>query len=75
MKRIMTIQTTKDEKYEVSRFNERSFSTTILGLAKIEYGAVSYSTEKPVNFSGVDKFQLKPDFFGSIVNGINYSFI
>ena len=63
--------TTHTAKYELLQFIERPFFSTILGFTKTEYGVGSYTSEKPVNISGIDKIHVESDFsFVSIVNGI-----
>ena len=72
-------------------FTEKSFFYTILGFTRshcyplddidgfYQIIAGSYTSEKPINITGIDKIHLKCDFIqGSIVNGIRepilYSF-
>ena len=64
-------------------FTERSFFYTILGFTRSRSDSIddingfyqliagSYKSEKPINFTGIDKLHIKCDFVqGSILNGI-----
>ena len=69
-------------------FTEKSFFYTILGFTQsrscplddidgfYQLIAGSYKSDKPINFTGIDKIHLKCDFVqGSIVNGIRESIL
>ena len=49
---------------------------TLLGFTRTEYTKRTYTGEKPINISGIDKIHLKCDFFdGSFVNGFRQPFL